>query len=262
MELEDKVAIVTGGARGIGRGIAAALARAGADVAIGDRIDVDELASEAAETVKAVEAEGRRAIVLRCDVTRREDCEELVAAAVGQLGGLHVVCANAGVQGVSPVIDLDPAEWERVLRVNATGTFLTCKAALPHLIAQGQGSIVNTASVTGLRGAPNMAHYSASKFAVIGFTESLAGEVAQHGVRVNCICPSGVRSGMTLDMLIDRTGIDPSQADDLWTKVAKKRSPLGVSVEPSDIGEAVVYLCRSDAVTGVALPVTGGDQFL
>jgi meso-butanediol dehydrogenase/(S,S)-butanediol dehydrogenase/diacetyl reductase len=259
MEIEGKVAIVTGGARGIGRGVAAALARAGADVAIGDRLGDPLIASEATETVKAVEAAGRRALAIPCDVTSPEDCEALVAAAVGQLGGLHIVCCNAGVQSTVPVVDLELAEWERVLRVNATGTFLTCKAALPHLVGQGLGSIVNMASITGLRGSARMAHYSASKFAVVGFTESLAAEVAGDGVRVNCICPDGVRSDMTLGLLKHHTGIeDDAKADALWTKVASQRAPLGLSVEPNHIGEAVVYLCQADALTGVALPVTAG----
>jgi NAD(P)-dependent dehydrogenase (short-subunit alcohol dehydrogenase family) len=106
-----------------------------------------------------------------------------------------------------------------------------------------------------------MAHYSASKFAVVGFTESLAAEVARDGVRVNCICPDGVRSDMTLGLLKRHTGIeDDAEADALWTKVASKRAPLGLSVEPHHIGEAVVYLCGAEALTGVALPVTAGSH--
>jgi NAD(P)-dependent dehydrogenase (short-subunit alcohol dehydrogenase family) len=105
-----------------------------------------------------------------------------------------------------------------------------------------------------------MPHYSASKFAGVGLTESIAAEVAKHGVRVNCVCPSGVRSGITLDLLTAHTGVEGDAADTLWTKVANERSPLGVAVEPHDIGEAVVYLCSASTVTGVALPVTAGDH--
>ena len=259
MEIEGKIAIVTGGARGIGRGIAVALARAGADVLIGDRLGDEAVAAEAEQTVKAVESAGRRGIAMACDVTLLEDCQALVETAVERLGGLHIVCANAGVQSTIPVVDLDPAEWERVLRVNATGTFLTAKAALPYLIAQKQGAIVNMASITGLRGAAGMAHYSASKFAVVGFTESLAAEVAEHGIRVNCICPDGVRSEMTLSLLKHHMGIeDDEKADAVWSQVSAERAPLGLSVEPDHIGEAAVFLCGADTLTGVALPVTAG----
>jgi meso-butanediol dehydrogenase/(S,S)-butanediol dehydrogenase/diacetyl reductase len=259
MEIEGKVAVVTGGARGIGRGIATILARAGADVVIGDLLRDPEIEREAGETLSAIESTGRRGLAVDCDVADPAGGQALVRAALSQLGGLHIVCANAGVESAIPVVDLSLEEWERVLRVNATGTFLTCRAALPHLIEQREGAIVNIASITGLRGSATRAHYSASKFAVVGFTQALAAEVAEHRVRVNCVCPSGVRSAITLAALMDQTGVAPESADRLWTKVAAKRMPLGASVEPEDIGEAVLYLCRSDAVTGVALPVTGGD---
>ena len=250
---------MTGAARGIGRGIALSLAEAGADVAIAD-LGIPEVAAEAAQTAEAVRALGRRALTLACDVSRYADCEALVARVLGALGGLDIVVCNAGVIGKQPVLEMPPEEWARVLGVNATGTFHTCRAALPHLVAQHRGSIVNIASTAGLRGGRERAHYSASKFAVIGFTQSLAAEVAEHGVRVNAVCPASVRSGMTLSELMQVTGVsDPTEADRLWTKVAAKRLPLGRSVEPSDIGAAVVYLCTATAVTGVALPVTGGE---
>lgn len=259
--LEGRVAIVTGAARGIGRGIAVELARAGADVAIGDLLAEPELAEQAAETVATVEALGRRAIAVDCDVTELAGPKALVDAALGQLGGLDCVVANAGVLGAVPVLEMEPAEWDRVLRVNATGVFLTCRAALPHLVEQGAGSIVNIASTTGLRGAAGRAHYSASKFAVVGFSESLAAEVADAGVRVNCIAPAGVRSGMTLAELMAVTGVeDREEADALWTRVSAQRLPFGRSVEPEDVGRAVVYLCAAPMVSGTVLPVTGGED--
>ena len=251
---------MTGAARGIGRGIAEALAEAGADVAIGDLLDDPALAREAEQTAAAVRERGRRALLRACDVARYSDCEALVAAALAELGGLEILVCNAGVIGKGPVLEMKPEEWARVLGINATGTFHTCRAALPHLVAQRRGSIVNIASTAGLRGGRERAHYSASKFAVIGFTQALAAEVAEHGVRVNAVCPAAVRSGMTLSELMEVTGVaDPSAADALWTKVAAKRLPLGRSVEPGDIGAAVVYLCTAGAVTGAALPVTGGE---
>jgi len=262
MELVDKVAVVTGAARGIGRGIAVALARAGVDVVIGDLIDVADLGRDARETASAVEALGRRARVVRCDVTRPADSEALVNTALREFGRLEIVCANAGVLSGFSVLELTLEEWERILRVNLTGTFLTCKAALPHLIGQGAGAIVNTASSTGLKGAAQLAHYSASKFGVVGFTQALAAEVAGQGIRVNCVCPSSVRTQLSLDEMRRRTGVAADKADRAWTRAAGERLPLRKSVEPEEIGEAVVYLCRADSVTGVALEVTGGEQLL
>jgi len=210
--------------------------------------------------VEAIRALGRRAEGFACDVTRYADCEALVASTLRAFGRLDIVVCNAGVLGKGPVLEMAPEEWARVLAVNATGTFHTCRAALPHLVAQGRGSIVNVASTTGLRASGGRAHYSASKFAVVGLTQALAAEVAEQGVRVNAVCPAGVRSGMTLGELGEVMGIeDPSKADALWTKVAAKRLPLGRSVEPEDIGRAVVYLCTATAVTGIALPVSGGE---
>ncbi len=229
-------------------------------MAIGDLLERPEVAADAASSVEAVRALGRRAAAFPCDVARFVDCEALVAATLRELGGLHVVVCNAGVLGKGPVLEMSPEEWARVLGVNATGTFHTCRAALPHLVAQGEGSIVNVASTTGLRASGGRAHYSASKFAVVGFTQALAAEVADQGVRVNAVCPAGVRSEMTLGELREVTGVeDREKADALWSKVAAKRLPLGRSVEPEDVGRAVVYLCGAGAVTGVALPVTGGE---
>jgi meso-butanediol dehydrogenase/(S,S)-butanediol dehydrogenase/diacetyl reductase len=260
MELKGKIALVTGAARGIGRGIATELARAGCDVVIGDLLHISEIAAAAKQTLSEIEKFGRRALAVQCDVSQQADCERLVESAVEQLGGLHVVVSNAGVMNIAPVMETQPEDWERVLRINATGTFLICRAALPHLTSQGQGSIVNIASITGLHGSGGRASYSSSKFAIVGFTESLAAEVAKDGVRVNCICPSSVRSQMTVGELADVVGLDDiSEADRMWTKVAEKRLPLGRSVEPEDIGQAVVFLSRADMITAVSLPVTGGE---
>lgn len=263
MDLEGRVAIVTGGARGIGRGIATELARAGCDVAIGDLIDRPEIEREAEVTIAQVEGLGRRAVAIRCDVAEEMDCEALVDGARERLGGLDVVVCNAGIMQVGGAMDITSAQWRRVLDVNLTGAFLTCHSALPHLTAQGRGVIVNIASVTGLRTGGDRVAYSSSKFGVVGLTQALAAEVAGKGVRVNCICPSFTRSAMSVGELMEKTGIqDPEQADALWTTVGEQRLPLGRSVEPEDIGRAVVWLCHADMVVGISLPVTGGDDLL
>jgi len=260
MKLEGRKAIITGAAQGIGRGIAEELARAGCDVVIGDLLDRPETAKAASEAVAAIETLGRRALAVQCDVRSEDDCDALVRCATEQLGGLDILVCNAGIMQIGGVSDITSEQWKRVLDVNLTGTFQTCRAALPHMLAEGRGAIVNIASTTGLRTSGERVAYSSSKFGVVGLTQSLASEVAPKGVRVNCVCPSFVRSGMSIGELMIHSGIeDPAQADAAWTRLGEKTGPLGRSVEPSDIGKAVVWLCESDMVVGIALPVTGGS---
>lgn len=260
MDLEGRRAIVTGAAQGIGRGIAWELARAGCDVAVADLLERPETAAAAAETVAGVEAQGRRAIALRCDVSVESDCEALVRETVEALGGLDIVVCNAGIMQIGGVADITSEQWRRVLDVNLTGTFQTCRAALPVLVEQGSGAIVNVASTTGLRAGGERVAYSSSKFGVVGLTQALASELAPKGIRVNCVCPSFVRSAMSVGEFMQTMGIDdPAAADASWTKFGEQRLPLGRSVEPADIGRAVVWLCESEMVVGIALPVTGGD---
>src|SRR5215470_4980954 len=198
--LNGQVALVTGGGRGIGRGIALALANAGADVAIAEVDQVTSAAQHyraaelsgvrAAEvTAGDVRALGRRAVAIRADVTRAADVGAMVDTVVAQLGGLDVLVCNAGVVHVAPVEKLTEEAFDLTLAVNVKGVFLCCKAAIPALKQRPGASIINIASVAGKNGAPGMAHYCASKFAVVGFTNALAKEVAPTGVRVNAICP-------------------------------------------------------------------------
>jgi len=260
MKLEGRKAIVTGAAQGIGRGIAEELARAGCDVIVGDLLDRPETAKAAAETVATIEALGRRALAVQCDVRIEADCEALAQSACQDLGGLDILVCNAGIMQIGGVSDITSEEWRRVLDVNLTGTFQSCRAALPHMLEQGSGAIVNVASTTGLRTSGERVAYSSSKFGVVGLTQALASEVAPKGIRVNCVCPAFVRSGMSIGELMLHSGIeDPVRADAAWTKMGEKTGPLGRTVEPSDIGRAVVWLCESDMVVGIALPVTGGN---
>ncbi|MAG31952.1 MAG: hypothetical protein CL908_13780 [Deltaproteobacteria bacterium] len=260
LDLTGKVAIVTGAAQGIGRGIAVELARAGCDVAIGDLLDVPALAEGAGETVEQVEALGRRAASFDCDVSQEPACRRLVESTIEALGTVDILVCNAGVMQIGGVADITREQWQRVLDVNLTGAFLCCQAVLPHMSERGQGAIVNVASVVGLRTGRGRVAYSASKFGVVGLTQSLASEVASQGIRVNCVCPSFVRSSMSIGEMKSNTGIeDDAKADAAWTRLGESRLPIGRSVEPRDIGEAVVWLCQSETVVGISLPVTGGD---
>ena len=239
-------ALVTGAGTGIGRAIARALAAAGAYVTV---TDLDLAAAE----LVATEIGGTAA---RLDVTDAAATAAVVAAA----GPLDIVCANAGISTMNRVVDLTEAAWGAHLQVNANGGFLTNQAAVRHFLGTGTpGRIVNTASLAGKVGAPLLAHYSASKFAVVGFTQALAREVASRGIRVNCVCPGFVRTSMQereLQWEASLRGITTAQVQAEYVT----QTPLGRLEEPEDVADVVVFLASEQArfMTGQAVNVTGG----
>ena len=243
-KLEGRTALVTGGGRGIGRGIVLELAREGADVAINYRRDRDA----AERTADEVRALGRRAVVLQADVSDREAVEGMVGRAVEFLGGLDVAVANSGVAArFAPVAETDPAEWRRVLATDLDGAFWTARAVVPHVVAR-KGVILFVSSIgadmAGMGGAP----YHVAKAGVNTLTKVLAREVASAGVRVNCIAPGVVRSEMG-ERLLRFHG-----------DMVLQSIPLGRAGEPVDIGRAAVFLASPDAawITGKVLRVDGG----
>jgi 3-oxoacyl-[acyl-carrier protein] reductase len=243
-KLDGKTALVTGGGRGIGRGIALEFAREGADVAVNYRRD--EAAAQA--TVRDIQALGRRAIAVQGDVSDWAQVEAMTARAVAFLGGLDVAVANSGVASrFQTVADLDPKEWRRVTGVDLDGAFHTAKAAIPHLLAR-KGVLLFISSVGADMAAAGGAPYHAAKAAVNTLTRVLAKEVASAGVRVNCIAPGLVRSDMG-NKLIGFFGEGLVQT-----------IPLGRAGEPADIGRAAVFLVSDDSgwITGKILRVDGG----
>ena len=184
MELEGKVALVTGASGGIGAATARKLHDAGASVGMLSRRG-DDLGLE-------------RALGLACDVRDREAVAEATKAVVERFGGLEIAVANAGVGAYGPFLELDPERVEEMIDVNLKGTLYTAAAALPHLIASGEGDFVSLASVAGLRAFPGESVYNASKFGQLGFTRSLDHELREHGVRATCICPGGVHTGFAI----------------------------------------------------------------
>ena len=238
------MALVTGGGRGIGRGISLEFAREGADVAINYRRDREAAEKTAAE----VRTLGRRVVVLQADVSDREAVEAMVAEAVGFLGGLDIVVANAGVAArVAPVAGVDPAEWRRVLATDLDGAFWTARAAVPHVVAR-RGVLLFISSIgadlAGAGGAP----YHVAKAGVNALMKVLAKEVAAAGVRVNSIAPGVVRSEMG-ERLLRYHG-----------DAVLQTIPLGRAGEPSEIGRAAVFLASDDGawITGKVLRVDGG----
>ena len=204
MELQHATVIVTGGSRGIGRGIVEAFAAEGGNIVIGDLLDRPEVAAACTEARRAAEALGVQTAAVAVDVREQAQCEALVATALERFGRLDVVCANAGVITLGPVADLSVDAWDLVMDVNAKGVFLTCKAAVPHFVERRHGCFVITASIAGKRGGANASHYAASKFAAIGFTQSLALEMAPHDVRANAVCPGYLGTSMWLNDILAR----------------------------------------------------------
>ncbi len=263
--LKGKVALITGGARGIGAGIAEVLARSGAQVAIGDLIggkhsayrlaDHDELDATLARLADA----GTEPFSTHLDVANGDSCNSAVASVLDHFGGLDILVNNAGIVRSGEIADLDERDWDQMFAVNAKGLFLMSRAALPAL-KKSQGAIVNIASVAGLQGHAGMSAYCGSKFAAIGITQSLAQEFARDGIRVNAVCPGFLATAMWLDHLLPPSDDDESEEERAarFEAMMNKMVPLGRPQTPDDIGEAVLLLATAPNITGVSLPVAGG----
>lgn len=243
---------MTGGATGIGLAIARALADAGARVVIADL--------DAAGADRAAVEIARGAFGMAIDVRKRDSVEQAFDAIAQKLGGYQILCANAGVSTMNLVADLTDEEWDFNFDVNARGVFLSNQTAVRHFLKTGaKGVIVNTASLAAKWGAPWLAHYSASKFAVMGFTQALAREMAPHGIRVNCVCPGFVKTGMQsreVQWEAKLRSMTPQAVIDEYIA----QTPLGRLELPEDVAKAVLFLCSdlSGFITGEALNVTGG----
>ena len=251
-DLAGKTAMVTGAGTGIGAAIAKALANAGANVAC---TDLDRQAADSiASTI------GDRAVPFALDVTHSTAIATIVDKVAARFAGLDIVCANAGVSTMNPVVDLTEDEWNFNMDINAKGVFLTNQAAVRQFTKTGtRGVIVNTASLAAKVGAPLLAHYSASKFAVLGFTQALAREVAEHGIRVNCVCPGFVRTSMQhreVAWEAKLRGMSETAVLDEYVSL----TPLGRLEEPEDVADTVLFLASDAArfITGEALNISGG----
>jgi NAD(P)-dependent dehydrogenase (short-subunit alcohol dehydrogenase family) len=258
MDLQDKVALVTGAASGIGKAIATTLAEQGARVAVSDR-DLDA----ALDVARELEERGLSAHGFELDVLDWEGVHAAVARAESDLGPLDVLVNNAGLSSVVPFFQLSEEEWDRVIDVNLKGAFITCKAVLPGMSERGRGRVVNLSSILGKLGEANFAHYAASKFGVIGLTQTLAHEMAPFDITVNSVCPGIVDTPMW-----DQLYVDAVEKLDAFTKkediqeFVRSRIPLGRTQTPQDIAEMVAFLAsdRARNITGASFHVDGGLQ--
>ncbi len=255
--MATRTVLVTGGARGIGKGIARAFLEANHRVMIADLgASADwsyDLASTSTmdETVDELEALGEIRSV-RLDVTDAASCANAVAATFEAFGSIDVLANNAGVVASGPVDTFADDDWNRVFDVNVKGIYNMIRAALPALKSSADAAIVNTASIAGKKGSANLSVYCASKFAAIGLTQSLALEFAPYGIRVNAMCPGIVGTAMWLDHLM------ANQGEAAFEERMQRMIPLGHPQTEEDMGKAVVYLATAANVTGVALSVAGG----
>lgn len=249
MKLQDRVAVITGAGSGIGRAMALLFSREGAKI-----VAADVNAAAAAETAELVRAQGGQAASTAVDVTNPEQVQAMLKVALDQFGKLDILCNNAGIGSTTTVVDCEPDEWDRVMTVNAKGVFLGCKYAVPIMIEQGGGCIINTASVAGMIGIPERAVYCASKGAVIALTKQVAVEYVEKGIRCNCVCPGTVDSPW-VDRLLAQSG-DPEGT----RRALVARQPMGRLGTPEEVAAAAAYLASDDAafVTGTALVIDGG----
>lgn len=243
-DLTGKTALVTGGSKGLGRAIALALARAGADIALASRTraELDEVAAEVA-------ALGRRALVVPADVTDEDSVAAMIAETVARLGALDVLVNNAGIEGIGPVLELDSGEWDRTMAVNLRGPMLCCKHAGPHMIARRSGKVINVASVLATLPQRTMGPYSASKAGLVQFTRVLALEWIRHNVQVNALCPGYFLTDMNAAFFATEAG-----------QAFIDRLPARRIAQPTEIDGAAIFLASpaSDYVTGTSLYVDGG----
>lgn len=271
-QLEGKVALITGagGERGIGRAIATRLAREGADVVVNDIVGAPYTETSnwrgVHSVVAEIEAMGRKGLAVLADVSDAEQVDRMVQQALNHFGRIDILVTNAGSRPGPdrvPVVELEEDAWDTVYRTNVKGTFLCCRAVARHLIARGGGGkIITLSSTAGKRGVARFAAYCASKFAVIGFTQSLAHELAPYRINVNAICPGTVdteRTGFIAAALAPE-GVTAAEHRERLIRDAAAQTPLGRVAESADVARVAAFLAsaESDYLTGLAISVSGG----
>ena len=256
MKLADRIALITGGGRGIGRAIALAFAREGARIAVAART-TEQIERVAAEIRSECNVE---ALAVACDVSQRESIAGAFSQVKETFGDVDILVSNAGIAESAPLVKTDDELWQRHIAINLSGTFFCMRAALPAMIERGWGRIINIASIAGKTGAPYIAAYSASKHGVLGLTRSVALEVATKGITVNAICPGYVETEMTrnaVEIITAKTGKKAEEALD----AIKRMSPQNRLIEPEEVAALALLLASDEGrgITGQAINVDGGS---
>lgn len=250
MKLHQRIAIITGSSSGIGRGIALAFAREGAHVVVNHPgVAERDSASALCDEIRSL---GSRAIALQGDVSTESGCNHIVDGCLGEFGRVDILVNNAGIAAAAPVEGIPIEQWDRVIGVHLRGTFLMTRLVLPLLYAQRSGRIINTASQLAYKGAPGFAHYTAAKGAIISFTRSVALEIGDRGININCVAPGATRTPILADVPAD-----------LLERI-RQAIPLGRIAEVDDIVPSYVFLASDDGrhYQGQCISPNGGDQFL
>ena len=263
--MSNPVVLITGGARGIGAGVAKSFLNAGYSTMIADigvNADLNDWTYELATNsdIDALKKDSPDLKACFVDVTNFKSCEEAVDETIAYFGQLDVLINNAGIVNSGPIESFDEEAWDKIFEVNTKGIFLMTKAALSELRKSKSPSVINTASIAGKKGYANMSAYSGSKFAAIGITQSLANELAPDGIRVNAICPGMVGTAMWLEHLLPTNATDHTQKTREFEEMMQERIPLGRPQTSEDMGQAALYLASANNVTGVSLSVSGGFE--
>ncbi|GBD38637.1 D-beta-hydroxybutyrate dehydrogenase [bacterium HR37] len=255
MKLRGKVGIVTGGASGIGLAIAELFAREGAIPVIAD-LDKDR-GSKAVEKVREL---NRDVLFIDTDVTKPEECKRLIEETVSRFGRIDILVNNAGLQHVAPIVDFPEDKWNLLIGVMLTGPFLCTKYALPYMIKQRSGRIVNISSIHGIIGVKFKSAYVSAKHGLIGLTKVTALEMAEYGITANAVCPTFVRTPLVEKQIDDQAKAHGIPREEVLEKVILAEAPMKRLLEPEEVAELVVYLASDSAknITGAAIPIDEG----
>jgi 3-hydroxybutyrate dehydrogenase len=255
MKLDGKVGIVTGAASGIGFAIAEVFAKEGANVTIAD---LDEDGGKRA--VEEIQKLGRDALFVKTNIAKREDCKRLIEQTVMRFGRIDILVNNAGLQHVSPITEFPEDKWDLLIGVMLTGAFLCTKYALPHMIQQKSGRIINMSSIHGLIGAKYKSAYVSAKHGIIGLTKVTALEMLEQGITANAICPTFVRTPLVDKQIDDQAKAHGIPREEVLEKVILAEAPMKRMLEPEEVAELTVYLASDLArnITGASIPMDEG----